>query len=75
MSEADTAPLTAEQLPPADPRIPLIIRFDLGEVGNNIVELSDELHDDGSNRKYVIRRMKAEIAFLHELLDELESAP
>lgn len=56
-------------------RHPLVIRFDMLEAVGNMDEIADELHDDGSNRGYVIRRIKNEIQWLYELMDELESVP
>ena len=61
-------------LPPHAARSPLVMSYDLEEAANNIGELAAELNPDGSNRGYVIRRIKAEIEWLYELIDELEGA-
>lgn len=66
----DRAPV-ATALPPAVGRAPLFIRSDLQEAGLNITDLADEMNDDGSNARYVSRRIIAEIEWLFELLDEL----
>lgn len=52
-------------------RTPLHVRSDLQEAGLNITDVADEMHDDGSNARYVSRRIIAEIEWLFELLDEL----
>lgn len=66
----DRAPV-ATMLPPAVARSPLFIRSELQEAGLNITDLADEMNDDGSNARYVSRRIIAEIEWLFELLDEL----
>jgi hypothetical protein len=69
MTDATTP--TATVLPPAVARATLVVRFDLLEASENITELFDELNDDGSNARYVTRRIMAEIEWIFELLGEL----
>lgn len=54
-------------------RTVLHISFDISDVGSNILDLSDELKADGSNKAYIARRIEAEMTWLKELLDELEA--
>lgn len=65
----------ATAMPPAIPRAPLVVRFDINEATSNIDLLAIDLEDDGSNRQTIILRILQEMAWLGELLAELEAAP
>lgn len=71
---ADSAPL-APAPETVSVRTPLVVSFDLAEAGSNIAELAEEINGDGGNANDIARRIRAEIEWLFDLLEEMEDAP